>query len=102
VAAGCGMRDLYGSKNMAAYSRCALLHDPCVIACLMEPGLFDGREMRVDIEIDSGHCLGRTVCDMRGRSGRPANARVMERIDADGFFALLTERLARLPGRRKS
>jgi len=102
AAAVCGMLDLYGAKNMAAYNHGAPLHDPCVIACLMEPGLFEGREMRVDIELGGEHCLGRTVCDMRGRSGRPANARVMERIDADGFFALLTERLARLPAHRKS
>ena len=38
-----------------------------------------------------------TVVDWRGGSGRPANARVLHKIDADGFYALLCERLARLP-----
>ena len=97
AAAICGMLDLYGAKNMAAYHHGAPLHDPCVIAWLLQPGLFEGREMRVDIDIAAGPCFGRTVCDVRGRSGRPANAHVLEGIDADGFFALLTERLARLP-----
>ena len=53
--------------------------------------------MRVDVELGDGRCFGRTVCDVHGRSGAAPNARVLERIDADAFFALLTERLARLP-----
>jgi len=31
------------------------------------------------------------------RSGRAPNARLLETLDADRFFALLTERLAALP-----
>ena len=53
--------------------------------------------MRVDIELGDSHSFGRTVCDVHGRTGAAANARVLERIDADGFYAMLTERLARLP-----
>ena len=97
AAAVCGMLDLYGAKNVEAYHHGAPLHDPCVIAYLMAPALFEGRDMRVDVELGDGHCFGRTVCDLHGRSGAAANARVLQRIDADGFFALLTERLARLP-----
>ena len=41
--------------------------------------------------------MGRTVVDWSARTGRPPNAKVIHEIDADGFFALLTERLARLP-----
>ena len=29
--------------------------------------------------------------------GAAANSHVLQRVDADGFFAMLTERLARLP-----
>ena len=43
------------------------------------------------------HTLGRTVVDRSGRPEGPPNAVVIDEIDADGFFALLTERLARLP-----
>ena len=91
------MLDLYGAKNVEAYHHGAPMHDPCVIACLLAPDLFEGRAMRVDVELDDGHCFGRTVCDVHGRTGAAANARVLERVDADGFFAMLTERLARLP-----
>ena len=41
--------------------------------------------------------IGRTVCDLHDRAGRAKNAHVVEKIDADGFFDLVRERLARLP-----
>lgn len=97
AAAVCGMLEVYGAKNVTAYDHGAPLHDPCVIAYLLAPGLFAGREMRVDVELNQGHAFGRTVCDRYSRLGLPANAHVIEKIDADGFYALLTGRLARLP-----
>ena len=75
----------------------APLHDPCTIAWLLRPELFSGRACHVAIETRGEHTLGRTVVDWSGRPDLPANAMVIDRIDADGFFALLTERLARLP-----
>ena len=80
----------------------APLHDPCVIAYLLRPELFGGRDCHVEVETRSELTLGRTVVDWhrRGRLNRgalPANARVLNELDADGFFTLLTERLARLP-----
>ena len=73
------------------------LHDPCVIACLLQPGLFDGREVNVEIETASPLTLGMTVADWWGVTGRKPNARLMNTVDAAGFFDLLTERLGRLP-----
>jgi purine nucleosidase len=75
----------------------APLHDPCTIAWLLRPELFSGRACHVAIETRGEHTLGRTVVDWSGRLEVPANALVIDRIDADGFFGLLTERLARLP-----
>ena len=40
--------------------------------------------------------MGMTVADWWGVTDRAANALFIGDIDADGFFALLTERLARL------
>ena len=97
AAAVCGMLDFSSAQNLATYGHGAPLHDPCVIAYLMAPDIFEGRDMRVDVTLDDGHCFGRTVCDVHRRSAAAANARVLERVDADAFFALLTERLARLP-----
>jgi purine nucleosidase len=40
--------------------------------------------------------MGMTVVDWWRVSKRPKNAVVIRDVDADGFFALLVERLARL------
>ncbi|MBX3577632.1 MAG: nucleoside hydrolase [Rhizobiaceae bacterium] len=72
------------------------LHDPCVIAYLLKPNLFKGRKVNVAIEIGSELTMGMTVVDWWGVTKRPKNATVMRDIDADGFFALLVERLGRL------
>lgn len=73
------------------------LHDPCAVAWLLRPGLFGGSDCHVSVELSCGASRGRTVIDRRRRDGRAANARVLETLDADGFFALLGERLAALP-----
>ncbi|MDT9000109.1 nucleoside hydrolase [Paucibacter sp. APW11] len=75
------------------------LHDPCVIAWLLAPELFSGRDCNVEIETDSALTLGMSVIDWWGVSGRPRNAHVLGGVDADGFFALITAALARLGGR---
>ena len=72
------------------------LHDPCVIAYLLQPELFQGRFCNVSIECASELTMGMTVVDWWGVSDRPANATVMRTVDADGFFALLTRRLKTL------
>lgn len=82
-------KEKYGSAG-------APLHDPCVTAYLIRPELFTGRHINVEIETGSDLTLGMTVADWWGVTKRPANATFMGEIDADGFFALLTERLARL------
>ena len=72
------------------------LHDPCVIAYLIQPELFSGRHINVEIETASPLTLGMTVADWWSVTDRPANALFIGDVDADGFFALLTERLGRL------
>lgn len=72
------------------------LHDPCAVAWILAPHLFAAREVHVHVEC-AGVARGRTVVDRWERSGQPANARVLETLDADGFFALLGGRLAALP-----
>ena len=72
------------------------LHDPCVIAYLLKPELFSGRECNVVIETASELTIGMTVTDWWGVTDRPKNARVMHGIDSNGFYELLTGRLATL------
>ncbi len=73
------------------------LHDPCVIAFLLKPELFEGRHINVTIETASELTMGMTVADYWGVTGRVKNVTYLRKGDADGFYALLTERLARLP-----
>ncbi|RJT40329.1 nucleoside hydrolase [Mesorhizobium waimense] len=72
------------------------LHDPCVIAYLLKPELFKGRNCNVTVEASSELTMGMTVIDWWGVTKRPQNAMVMRDIDHDAFFALLLERLGRL------
>jgi len=74
----------------------APLHDPCVIAHLVRPGLFGGRHINVEIETQSELTRGMTVADWWGVTDRAKNATFMGEVDADGFYDLLTGRLARL------
>jgi purine nucleosidase len=82
-------REKYGSLG-------APLHDPCVIAYLLNPSMFSGRHINVEIETSSELTLGMTVADWWRVTDRPANAHFLGDIDADAFFKLLTERLASL------
>ena len=98
AAAVAGMIEFYGEKRVKAFNLAgAPLHDPCVIAYLLKPSLFEGRDMFVEVELASPATRGRTVCDPWNVTGRTPNVQVIESIDVDGFFALLVERLARLP-----
>jgi purine nucleosidase len=82
-------KEKYGSSG-------APLHDPCVTAYLIRPDLFTGRHINVEIETGSELTLGMTVADWWRVTDRAPNAMFMGDIDAQGFFDLLTERLARL------
>lgn len=71
------------------------LHDPCVIAFLLRPELFGGRDCNVRIEIASETTMGMTVVDWWGVTGLPRNCHVVRTIDAQGFYDLILERLSR-------
>jgi purine nucleosidase len=89
--------DFFERFDMEKYgSEGAPLHDPCTIAYLIEPQLFEGRHINVEIETSSELTLGMTVADWWRVTDRPKNAMFMKDIDASGFYALLAARLARL------
>ena len=89
--------DFFERFDMEKYgSEGAPLHDPCVIAYLIRPELFTGRLINVEIETQSDLTLGMTVADWWGVTARHRNAMFMGAVAAEGFYALLAERLARL------
>lgn len=82
-------REKYGTEG-------APLHDPCVIGWLLNADLFLGRHINVEIETEGRFTTGMTVADWWRVSDRAPNALFIRDVDADGFFDLLTERIARL------
>ena len=77
----------------------APLHDPCVLAHLLKPELFQSRRCFVEIETQSDASLGRSIVDFYGVSGREPNATVVTAVDSDGFYDLLCDRLAQVQAR---
>ncbi len=71
------------------------MHDACVIAFLLWPELFAGRDCFV--EIATGALRGRSTIDWNGRTGRAANAHVVGSVQAHDLFERMIERLATLP-----
>lgn len=73
------------------------LHDPTVIAWLLRPDIFDGRECNVAIETESRLTRGMTVVDWWRGTRRDPNCLVINDVDSDAFFALLVDRIRHLP-----
>ncbi|MEM0934977.1 MAG: nucleoside hydrolase [Pseudomonadota bacterium] len=97
AAAVSGWLDFYERFDLEKYGGAGgPLHDPCVIAYLLAPGLFTAKHINVEIETGSELTRGMTVADWWAVTDRAPNAHFVGDVDAAGFFALLTERLARL------
>jgi len=78
----------YGSEG-------APLHDPCTIAWLLEPGLFETETCNLSVETESELTMGHTAVDFWHVTDRPKNVNWCHAVDAAGFYELLTNRLAR-------
>jgi purine nucleosidase len=68
------------------------LHDPTVIAYLIEPEIFTMRPGRVTVVTDAGAAHGMTIADWHRE---PPNAQVALELDAGRFYELLLDRLGR-------
>ncbi len=71
------------------------MHDPCTIAWLLKPELFQIRMCNLSVETESELTMGHTAIDFWHVTDRPNNVHWTHAVDADGFFELLTDRLAR-------
>jgi len=89
-----GMMEFFNRFDSEKYgSDGAPLHDPCTIAYLLKPELFEGKICNVEVETQSPLTRGHTAVDFWGVTDRPRNANWLYSVDADGFFALLIARL---------
>jgi purine nucleosidase len=78
----------------------APLHDPCIMAYLLQPELFAGFSASVTVETDSPLTLGQTVVNRRMAEASTLSGpkvKVMDRVDAAGVYDLILRSLARLP-----
>lgn len=92
-----GLLNHYGAYDMDRYGFSGPpLHDPCVIAYLLQPDLFTSRRAHVAIETTSELTMGRMVVDRWHVTNQPPNANVIESIEAEGFYQLLTQAIGRL------
>ncbi|MGJ8529360.1 nucleoside hydrolase [Maritalea sp.] len=93
--ASAGMLDFFGQYDAAKYSaEGGPLHDPCTIAWLLEPEIFELKPCHVAIETTSELTRGHTAVDFWGVTGNEPNALWAHEANRDRFFGLLTERLA--------
>ncbi|CUS26325.1 ribosylpyrimidine nucleosidase [Paucilactobacillus oligofermentans DSM 15707 = LMG 22743] len=71
----------------------APLHDPCTIAWLINPEMFESKLMNVDVENKGGITMGETVCDYYELTGKSKNTDVLLDIDRDKFIKLIMDAL---------
>jgi purine nucleosidase len=76
------------------------LHDPCVTAYLVEPGLFSGIEAFCEVEVQSELTIGQSVVAVSKEdlAGRDPNCLLMTECHSDRLFELLETRLATFNG----
>ncbi len=72
------------------------LHDATVVAYLLKPEIFSGRKVHVAVECSSPLTLGMTVVDWWAVTDKTPNVQFLRNINADAYFDLVTNRLARL------
>ncbi len=90
-----GMLDYFNRFDMTRYGfDGGPLHDPCVIAYLIDPNLFKGRNVYLDIETESELTMGNTLADWWNIQEKEPNAFICDDLDVVGFFELLASRLA--------
>lgn len=90
--------DAYAPQEMQHYGMPGgPVHDATVTAYLLRPSLFRGKRIHVEIDSRQGMGFGQTVADWHGSLHRTPNVHWIIDGDAQGFFELLTEHIARLP-----
>lgn len=72
------------------------LHDPCAVAWLLHPELFQSEHLYVTVETEGKLTRGMTVADRRKKPDRQPNVQVLTGVDREAFMKLLFDSLERL------
>lgn len=92
--AAAGLIRYYEQYDMDKYEiPGAPMHDPCVIAYLVDQTMFTSVEGSVSVDIANEPSIGNTTLTADG--GRPS-AKVLVDVDAERFFAMVVDRLGSL------
>ncbi len=90
------MLDFFNRHDTEKYkSEGAPLHDPCTVAYLLKPDLFEYKACNISVEIHSELTMGHTAVDFWGVTGKGSNAMWAHDVDAEGFYDLLVGYLER-------
>jgi len=73
----------------------APVHDALAVCAIIDPSVITTHFIPVDVETAGDLSTGRTVCDFRFRSHRPANVQFAMDADEPKFVRMLTEILGR-------
>jgi inosine-uridine nucleoside N-ribohydrolase len=73
----------------------APVHDALAVCSIIDPSIVTTQHIPVDVEVYAELSVGRTVCDFRFRSGKPANVEFAMDADEPKFVGMLLEILGR-------
>ena len=97
-AAVAGLLNFFGRYDSKKYgSDGAPLHDPNVIAYLLKPDYYSGKNINVEIELGSDLTLGMTVADWCVVTKKRKNVHFIKDVQTDLVLDLLISRLSTLP-----
>lgn len=84
-------------KNRPELGGGAALHDPCTIAWLIDPTMFQSKPCHVEIETTGKFTAGATVVDYYNLLKKPPNAEVVYDVNREAFVQLLYKTIKTLP-----
>ncbi len=73
----------------------APVHDALAVCAIIDPTIITTEHIPVDVEVYAELSAGRTVCDFRFRSGKPANVHFAMDADEPKFVRMLLDILGR-------
>ena len=74
-------------------------HDPCTIAWLLWPDLFESVNVAAEIDTRDGPTFGMTIVDFWRKTGHAPNVTWATRIDTEAFFERFINRISTLKGK---
>jgi len=85
----------YDATQPMHRANAAPVHDALAVCAVIDPTIITTHFIPVDVETVGELSVGRTVCDFRFRSGKPANVHVAMDADEGKFVRMLLEILGR-------